>query len=112
MYNRADGFDTFAQSEGLSREFVERNLSHIYENKLNKIDVSAVRQNKMPRVYTQCCLRTGELVQNCISYLPLDYTGERSAYLSHSLVYGEEETKSIFFLWVIFRSGVPFFVKT
>lgn len=95
MYNRSDGFDTFAQSAGLERDFVERELASVYESKLDKNDISAVRQNEMPCVFTQCCTRSGALVQNCISYLPLDYTGERSAYLSHSLIYTEEEKKQI-----------------
>ena len=95
MYNRADGFDTFAQSAGLEREFVERELASVYENKLNKNDVTVIRRNEMPCVYTQCCTRSGALVQNCISYLPLDYTGERSAYLSHSLIYSTEEKREI-----------------
>jgi len=95
MYNRADGFDTFAQSAGLEREFVERELAPVYENKLDKNDISAVRQKEMPCVFTQCCTRSGTLVQNCISYLSLDYTGERSAYLSHSLIYTQEEKKAI-----------------
>lgn len=91
MYNRADSFDTFAHSEGLDREFIERELALVYENKLGKNDISMARRGELPCVYSQCCTRSGVLVQNCISYLPLDYTGERSAYLSHSLVYSEEE---------------------
>ncbi len=96
LYNRSDGFDTFAQSEGLSREFVERELSAVYENKLGKQDAEAVRTGKMPVVYSQCCLRSGQLVQSCISYLPKDYTGERSAYLCHSLILSDEEKGRIF----------------
>jgi len=95
MYNRADGFDTFALSAGLEREFVEREMTPVYENKLNKNDVTMVRRGEMPCVYTQCCTRSGVLVQNCVSYLSLDYTGERSAYLSHSLVYSSEEKQKI-----------------
>lgn len=95
MYNRSDGFDTFAQSEGLEREFVERELAAVFENKLHKNDVALVRRDGMPPVYTQCCTKSGVLVQNCIRYLPLDYTGERSAYLSHCLVYSEEEKKQV-----------------
>lgn len=75
MYNRSDGFDTFAQSEGLEREFVERELAAVFENKLHKNDVALVRRDGMPPVYTQCCTKSGVLVQNCIRYLPLDYTG-------------------------------------
>ena len=64
----------------------ERELSAVYENKLGKQDAEAVRTGKMPVVYSQCCLRSGQLVQSCVSYLPKDYTGERSAYLCHSLI--------------------------
>ena len=95
MYKKADGFDTFAQSAGLEQEFVERELAPAYENKLNKIDASMIRQNKMPSVYTQYTTRTGTIVQSCISYLPVDYTGERSAYLSHSLILTPEEKDQI-----------------
>jgi hypothetical protein len=96
LFNRSDGFDTFAQSEGLSREFVERELSAVYENKLGKQDAEAVRTGKMPVVYSQCCLRSGQLVQSCVTYLPKDYTGERSAYLCHSLILSDEEKQRIF----------------
>ena len=97
LYNRSDGFDTFAHSEGMSREFIERELSPVYENKLTKQDAEAVRTGRMPVVYSQSCLRSGKLAQSCISYLPKDYTGERSAYLCHSLILSEEETKKVFF---------------
>lgn len=97
MYNRSDGFDTFAHSKGLERDFVQRDLSFIYENKLAKNDLEAVRKGMMPMVYSQCCLKTGELVQSCITYLPRDYTGERSAYLAHTLILSEEEKKNLLF---------------
>lgn len=95
MFNKADGFDTFAMSAELEREFVEREMASVYENKLGKNDVSSVRQGKMPCIYTQLSTRSGAFLQNCISYIPLDYTGERSAYLSHTLVYSEEEKSRI-----------------
>ena len=97
LYNRSDGFDTFAHSQGLSREFVERELSAVYENKLTKQDAEAVRTGRMPAVYSQSCLKSGQLVQSCVSYLPKDYTGERSAYLCHSLVLSEDEKKAVFY---------------
>lgn len=95
MYNKADGFDTFAHSAGLEREFIERELSIVYENKLSKNDTTMVRKGEHPTVYSQCCVRSGQLVQCCTTYLPLDYTGERSAYLSHSLIFDEEEQTAI-----------------
>ena len=95
MYNRSDGFDTFAHSEGLSREFIERELSAVYENKLSKNDAEAVRKGLMPKVYSQCVLRSGDFTQTAITYLPLDYTGERSAYLEHTLILSDEEKESL-----------------
>lgn len=95
MYNRADGFDTFAHSEGLERDFIERELAVVYEKKLSKVDATQIRKGEMPNVYAQCCTRSGVLVQNCISFLPLDYTGERSAYLSHSLIFSLEEKERV-----------------
>lgn len=96
MYNRADSFDTFAHSDGLDREFIERELSVMYDGKLGKNDMTAVRKGEIPPVYSQCCLRSGKTVQTCITYLPLDYTGERSAYLAHSLILTDEEYNTLF----------------
>lgn len=95
MYNRSDGYDTFAHSQGLERDFVEKELAAVYENKLNKNDMEAVRKGLLPRVYSQCRLRSGDTVQTCVTYLPQDYTGERSAYLCHSLILNEEELLSL-----------------
>ena len=86
MYNKSDGFDTFAHSEGLSREFIERELAVVYENKLSKIDMAVIRHGEFLPVYLQTSTRSGALVQSCISYMSRDYTGERSAYLAHSLI--------------------------
>ncbi len=95
MYNRSDGYDTYAHSQGLERAFVEKELAAVYENKLSKHDMEAVRTGKMPRVYSQICLRSGETVQACITYLPRDYTGERSAYLCHSLILTDAEMEKL-----------------
>ena len=95
MYNKFDSFDTFAHSKNLSREFIERELSIVYQDKLSKNDMPLVRRGEINPVYYQCFLKSGKLVQGCISYLPLDYTGERSAYFTHSLVFSEEEKNSL-----------------
>lgn len=95
MYNKFDGFDTFAHSKELSREFIERELSLVYQDKLSKTDMPLVRKGEIKPVYYQCCVKSGKLVQGCITYLPLDYTGERSAYFTHSLVFTDEEAKQI-----------------
>lgn len=97
MFNKADGFDTFAHSEGLDREFIERELSVVYDNKLSKNDIDKVRRGELTPIYLQCRLRSGKTVQSCIRFLPLDYTGERSAYFVHSLILSEEERQELFF---------------
>lgn len=97
MYNKYDGFDTFAHSAGLTREFIERELAVVYADKLSKNDVVLVRRGEISPVYYQCCVRSGSLVQGCITYLPLDYTLERSAYLTHTLVFSEEERKELLY---------------
>ncbi len=97
MYNRYDSFDTFAHSAGLTREFVERDLSLVYNDKLGKNDLSLVRRGEISPVYYQCVVRSGNLVQGCLTFLPLDYTKERSAYLTHTLVFSEEERKNLLY---------------
>lgn len=97
MFNRYDSFDTFAHSEGLTREFIEQELSCVYANKLSKNDAEAVRKNLIPPVYSQCALRSGAVVQTCTRYLPLDYTKERSAYLSHTLILTDEEQDQLLY---------------
>lgn len=97
MYNRSDGFDTFAHSAGLERDFIERELSVVYQNKLNKGDLGAVRRGELPSVYSQYVLRSGRTAQSCTTYLPLDYTGERSSYLTHTLILEDEERERLFF---------------
>ena len=96
MYNRSDGFDTFAHSAGLKREFIEKELAIVYQNKLGKGDVASVRRGEHPSVYLQCPLRSGNTVQACTTYLALDYTGERSAYMTHSLILEEADKAKAF----------------
>ena len=93
MYNKFDSFDTFAHSRDLARDFIERELSLVYADKLSKNDMAEVRKGQIKPVYYQCNLKSGKFVQGCITYLPLDYTGERSAYFTHSLILTDEVIK-------------------
>lgn len=95
MFNRADSFDTFACSEDISADFIAKNLGAICDNKLTAEESAYLRTQQLQPVFHQFCCRTGELVQSCTSYMKLDYTGERSAYLVHNLVYDEEEKERI-----------------
>jgi len=95
MYNRSDSYDTYAHSQGLEREFIEKELAGVYTLKLSKADLDAARMDILPRVYSQSCLRGGDTVQSCVTYLPRDYTGERSAYLCHSLILTRQEREAL-----------------
>lgn len=95
MYDRADGFDTFACSEGISQEFAQKELNAVCDQRLTPADGDAIRAGAMPPVYCRLLTKTGPAVQSCISYLPLDYTGERVSYMVHSLVLPAEEEETL-----------------
>lgn len=95
LFNRADGLDTFTCSDGLDQEFIETELAKVYENKPTKAEADLIRNGALPPVYCQYAAKDGTLIQSCTSFLPLDYTGERSTYLVHSLVFGTEEQKKV-----------------
>lgn len=96
IFNRIDSFDTFAHSAELDRDFILGELSPIYVDKLSKHDAGKIRRAEIPTVYSQIMLPSGRTVQSALTYLPLDYTGERSSYLVHSLVLTDEERSSVF----------------
>lgn len=95
IFNKTDGYDTFAHCSRLDREFILGELSSVYLNKLDARDALKIRRGEMEPVYSQTMLPSGQLVQSALSYLPLDYTGERSAYMVHSLVLTDEERLAI-----------------
>ena len=97
LYNKRDGFDTFAQSSMLDRGFVLGELSSVYADKLNIHDPVMVRHGRIPAVFSQATLPSGRVAQTAISYIPFDFTGERSAYLAHTLVMTDEEKRFIFY---------------
>ncbi|MBO7196867.1 MAG: hypothetical protein J6V80_06065 [Clostridia bacterium] len=97
LFNKRDGFDTFAHSLLLEREFILRSLAPAYIDKLDIYDPVKLRQGAVPRVYSQTVLDTGDVAQTAISYIPKDFTGERSSYLAHTLVLTEEERERVFF---------------
>ena len=94
-FNKRDGFDTFAYSAALERDFILGELATVYAGKLDIHDPVRVRRGEIPVVYSQTCLPSGRLVQTAVKYLPTDFTGERSAYLAHSQVFTEEERERI-----------------
>ena len=96
MYRKTDGFDTFAQSSGIGRDFVLGEMSALYADKMRGQDVMKIRRGEIPTVYSQAMLRPGMTVQSALTYIPLDYTGERSAYMTHSLVLTEAERSMLF----------------
>ncbi len=96
VFNKIDSFDTFAHSAELDRDLILGELSPVYADKLNKHDAGKIRRAEIPTVYSQILLPSGKTVQSALTYLPLDYTGERSAYLVHSLVLNDEDRSKIF----------------
>ena len=97
LFNKRDGFDTFAHSLMLEREFILGPLAVAYEGKLEIHNPVRVRQGGIPVVYSQTPLADGQLAHTAISYIPKDFTGERSAYLAHSLILTDEEREEIFY---------------
>ena len=97
LFNKRDGFDTFAHSVMLDGEFIRRTLAPAYEGKLEIHDPVRIRRGQIPMVYSQTVLETGDVAQTAIRYIPKDFTGERSAYIAHTLVLTEEEREAVFF---------------
>ncbi len=97
MFNRADGFDTFACSDLLDEETIVSDFACVYNCKPNKDEVSLIRNEEIPPVYFHYQGKSGRFVQSCMSFLKLDYTGERTSYLVHSLAMDEDEQKEILF---------------
>lgn len=94
IYNKRDGFDTFAHS-GLAREFVLGELSCVYSGKLELHDPLKIRRGEISTVYSQKLLPAGVVAQTAISYDPVDFTGERSAYFAHTLILSDAERASV-----------------
>ena len=91
-----DGYDTFAHSEGISRERITDELSTVYNNEPSKDELAYIRANGLPTVYCQFATADDTVVQSAVSFLKSDYTGERSAYMVHSLLLSDEEKKQHF----------------
>ncbi len=112
-FNRTDGFDTFAYSENITRDFIETELASVYDNKPTKEDAALIVEDKLPPVFCQKTANDGQLIQSCISFLKKDYTGERSSYLVHSLVMEGAESEqalnspdSVIFNKALFRTDL------
>ena len=96
LYNKRDGFDTFAQSAALNPEFVRGELSCVYADKLGIHSPLRIRRGEIPTVYSQYYFESGVVAQTAIGYLPADFTGERSAYIAHSLILNDSERDKVF----------------
>lgn len=96
MYEKTDSFDTFAKSEVIDQKYINDNLLPFCNIKLTTNEMNLIRDGKFTTAYAQYLSKNGEkLIQSAISYIPLDFTGERSSYLVHSLIYSEEERLKI-----------------
>ena len=91
MFERADSFDTFAKSEQFDEKFINSNFIPFCNIKLSQNELNQIRDGKFTTAYAQYFSKNGEnLIHSAISYIPLDFTGERSSYMVHSLLYNEE----------------------
>ncbi len=95
LFNKRDGFDTFAHSSGLDGGFILGELSAAYADKLAIHDPHRVRRGEIPVVYSQMPLSSGSVAQTAVSYNPVDFTGERSSYFAHTLVLTEAEATAV-----------------
>ena len=90
LFNKMDGYDTFAHSEGMSRELIENELTAVTGNKLTPQDIELTQRGAMPVVF--CRFNTSEgLAHSAITCMENDYTGERSSYMVHTLLLSDEE---------------------
>ena len=94
LYNKIDGFDTFAHSVGIDRDFILGELAAVYTGLLELHNPIKIRRGEIPVVYTQAALPSGRLVHSSVKYLSTDFTGERSAYFTHSLILTDEEREA------------------
>lgn len=97
MFKRTDSYDTFAMTEGLTREYIDKELSAVCDYKPTKYESMLILEDKLPPVYCKYSSQNGQdMILSCLSYIPRDYTNERSSFMVHSLVLsGEEKQKAI-----------------
>ena len=95
MFNKTDSFDTFACSKGIDLEFYENELAAVCECKPTPDESVLIRDGKLPPLYCHYYCKNGDLAQSCVSFIPSDFTGERSSYLVHTLIMNEDEKESI-----------------
>ncbi len=91
LYNRMDGYDTFAVSDGISRELINGEIGTVCSVAPAKADLARIQRGELPPAFCHQVTEDGTVVQSAISFLSSDYTGERTAYMVHSLVLSPEE---------------------
>ena len=91
MFNKVDGYDTFVASDIFTKSYIDDNLSPLLEYRPTKYELPVIRRGKLPPAYCQFKGKQGQIIQSCVSYIPSDYTGERSSFMIHTLVLTDEE---------------------
>ena len=91
MFNKVDGYDTFVASDIFTKDYIDDNLSPLLEYRPTKYELPIIRRGKLPPAYCQFKGKQNQIIQSCVSYIPSDYTGERSAFLIHTIVLTDEE---------------------
>ena len=80
MFNKVDGFDTFAASDVFTRAYVEENLLPITSFAPGKYEAAYIRTGKLPPIYWRYVNAAGDTVLSSVSFIARDYTGERSSW--------------------------------
>lgn len=91
MFNKVDGYDTFAASDIFTKDYIEQNLMPMLDYRPGKAELPLIRTGQLPPSYGQYCGKQNQIIQVCVSFIPSDYTGERSSFMIHSLVLTDEE---------------------
>lgn len=93
MYQHADGYDTFAQSEGLSQEYTEATVQKLIHIKLSPEEKRRVEEGVYPPVYCVYNGPGGDRLQSKICFLPKDFSGEQSCFFVHTLILQADEAR-------------------
>ena len=96
MYQLTDGYDTFARSGGLDKDFIFSEMGRLFEYSPGKAESGMILDGVLPPTYASLRTPGGDIVHSCITYLPRDFTGERYAVMINSLVLDKDEKQEVY----------------
>lgn len=78
LYNNCNSRDTYAKSDGLTKQFIDDEILGRLRIKLSKQELDAVSDGKLDDVFVRRFASDGSTVITRISFEPKDHTGEKS----------------------------------